>query len=231
MNRLRAKLTYSNVISTFCLVLLLGGGTAYAASQLEKESVGTKQLKKEAVTPAKLSAASKATLTGPRGEAGPTGPTGPAGVAGAAGAAGPKGDAGVKGDRGEVGPRGPSDGYYAFNNDTAFTSKTLTLSVPAGTYIASGSMYAVLSSGYDEIGCSLKGSPASAHEGRAALTIGPPSGAPTVYAHPQVEAGLEIGPGGTITLNCAKFGNGTGTPELYQARIVATRVETLTADE
>ncbi len=230
MNRLRAQLTYSNVISTLCLVLLLGGGTAYAASQLEKESVGAKQLKKEAVTPAKLSKASKATLTGPT--AGRPAPTGADGRDRRRRAQGPKGDAGVKGDRGEVGPRGPSDGYYAFNNDTALTSKTLTLSVPAGTYVASGSMYTVLTSGYDEIGCSLKGSAASANEGRTALTIGPPSGASIVYAHPQVEAGLEIGPGGgTITLTCAKFGNGTGTPEFYQARIVATRVETLTTIE
>jgi hypothetical protein len=57
MKRLTAKLTYSNVISTLCLVLLLGGGTAYAATQLGRESVGPRQLKKNAVTPAKLSAA------------------------------------------------------------------------------------------------------------------------------------------------------------------------------
>jgi hypothetical protein len=29
MNRIRGKLTYANVISTLCLVLLIGGGTAY----------------------------------------------------------------------------------------------------------------------------------------------------------------------------------------------------------
>ena len=53
MHRIRGKLTYSNVVATFCLVLLLGGGTAYAESALGKESVGTKQLAKAAVTPAK----------------------------------------------------------------------------------------------------------------------------------------------------------------------------------
>lgn len=89
MSRIRQGLTYSNVISTICLIMLVGGGTAFAASQLEKESVGSKQLKKEAVTPAKLSAKAKATLTGPAGPAGPkgaTGATGPAGPAGPAGA-------------------------------------------------------------------------------------------------------------------------------------------------
>jgi hypothetical protein len=51
---LRGKLTYSNVISTLCLFLLLGGGTAFAASHLGKNSVGSKQLKKNSVTAAKI---------------------------------------------------------------------------------------------------------------------------------------------------------------------------------
>lgn len=85
MKRLRSKLTYANVISTLCLILLVGGGTALAAGGLEKESVGTRQLKKEAVTPLKLSAKAKATLVGPTGPKGATGPTGPQGPKGAAG--------------------------------------------------------------------------------------------------------------------------------------------------
>ena len=52
--KLRDKLTYANVISTLCLFLLLGGGAAFAASQLGKNSVGTKQLRKNAVTTAKI---------------------------------------------------------------------------------------------------------------------------------------------------------------------------------
>jgi len=50
MRHLRAKLTYSNVISTLCLVLLLGGGTAYAATHLPRNSVGAGQIRKGAVT-------------------------------------------------------------------------------------------------------------------------------------------------------------------------------------
>lgn len=95
MKRLRGKLTYSNVISTLCLVLLLGGGTAWAATRLPRNSVGTKQIKKEAVTPAKLSRAAKATLVGAQGPIGPQGRQGP------------NGDKGEKGDRGERGERGP----------------------------------------------------------------------------------------------------------------------------
>jgi hypothetical protein len=54
MRPLRLKLTYANVISTLCLFLLLGGGAAFAASQLGKNSVGTKQLKKGAVNTSDL---------------------------------------------------------------------------------------------------------------------------------------------------------------------------------
>jgi hypothetical protein len=105
LKRLRGKLTYSNVVATMALFVALAGGTALAASQvLPKESVGSKQIKKEAVTPAKLSKASKATLTGP------------AGPKGATGAQGPKGDTGLKGDRGEPGPStGPAGGALSGN--------------------------------------------------------------------------------------------------------------------
>src|ERR1700727_1119480 len=50
---LRRHLTYANVVSTICLFLLLGG-VAYAGTQLTKGSVGTNQLKAEAVTKGKL---------------------------------------------------------------------------------------------------------------------------------------------------------------------------------
>ena len=43
------KLSYANVVSTLALVVALGGG-AYAAVELPKNSVGTKQIKKKAVT-------------------------------------------------------------------------------------------------------------------------------------------------------------------------------------
>jgi hypothetical protein len=49
MSRRRPRqLTYSNVVSTLCLFILLGGG-AYAASTLPKNSVGPNQVKKDAI--------------------------------------------------------------------------------------------------------------------------------------------------------------------------------------
>lgn len=54
MHRIRKKLTYANVMSSLAVFLVLGGASAFAASQLGKNSVGTKQLKNNAVTTTKL---------------------------------------------------------------------------------------------------------------------------------------------------------------------------------
>lgn len=93
MKTIRKRLTYANVISTICLFLLLGGGAAYAATHLPKNSVGSKQLKKGAVTPAKLSTAAKSALTGPQGPKGAQGPKGETGAAGTKGETGAAGTA------------------------------------------------------------------------------------------------------------------------------------------
>jgi hypothetical protein len=94
MKPLRRRLTYANVMSSIAVFLVLAGGTAFAASQLGKESVGTKQLKKEAVSLAKINAAAKSKLKGATG------------LTGAQGAKGDKGEKGEKGDRGEKGEKG-----------------------------------------------------------------------------------------------------------------------------
>ncbi len=88
MKLLRAKLTFANVVSCLALFVALGG-ISYATLQLPKNSVGPKQLKKRAVTPAKLSPAAKQVLIGP------TGPIGPAGPQGKAGPPGPQGPGAV----------------------------------------------------------------------------------------------------------------------------------------
>jgi hypothetical protein len=53
MHQIRRRLTYANVMSTIAVFLVLGG-VAVAATQLPKNSVGTKQLKKNAVTTVKI---------------------------------------------------------------------------------------------------------------------------------------------------------------------------------
>ena len=54
MTSIRRRLTYANVTASLALFLVLAGGSAFAATQLAKNSVGSKQLKANAVTSAKL---------------------------------------------------------------------------------------------------------------------------------------------------------------------------------
>jgi hypothetical protein len=128
MSRIRRSLTYSNVISTVCLVLLVGGGTAFAASQLGKETVGARQLKKEAVTPAKLSAKAKTAMVGPAG---------PAGAKGATGATGPAGPAGPAGAPGTAASLTTEVVNAATAIDTT-TAKELSATCPSGTVLGGG---------------------------------------------------------------------------------------------
>ena len=100
MRWLHRKLTYANTIATLALFVALGG-SSYAAFALPANSVGTKQLKKGAVTGAKVkpgslkaedfSANTKASLKGAKGAPGSQGPQGMQGLPGPAGA---KGDTG-----------------------------------------------------------------------------------------------------------------------------------------
>ena len=97
MARVRARLTYANVIATLALFLALGG-SSYAALKLPSGSVGTKQLKRNAVTSPKVKpgslllsdfrASARARLRGPAGPQGPAGAQGPQGAAGPPGAPG-----------------------------------------------------------------------------------------------------------------------------------------------
>ncbi len=92
---MRSRLTYANVMVTLLAFLVLGGGGAWAATQLAKNSVGTKQLKNGAVTGAKVKDGSLAAgdfkagalPAGAKGDPGPQGPPGAPGSPGAPGAA------------------------------------------------------------------------------------------------------------------------------------------------
>jgi hypothetical protein len=86
---MRPKLTYANVVATLALFIALGGGS-YAAFKLPKNSVGTKQIKKGAVTGPKIKRHSLLADHFKPGQL-PAGPRGPEG---------PKGDPGSKGDPG-----------------------------------------------------------------------------------------------------------------------------------
>jgi hypothetical protein len=107
----RSKLTYANVIASLALFVALGG-VSWAAVTLPANSVGKRQLKRNAVTSAKVANGSlkKADFAAgqlPTGRRGATGPTGPAGGTGPAGPKGERGDTGLKGEKGDRGDTGP----------------------------------------------------------------------------------------------------------------------------
>jgi hypothetical protein len=80
MDRVRNRLSYANVMATVAVFVALGG-VSYAATQLPKNSVGAKQLRKNAVTGAKVKDGSlkKADFGASQLPTGATGPVGPAG--------------------------------------------------------------------------------------------------------------------------------------------------------
>jgi hypothetical protein len=105
MKQMLSKLTYANVMATIAVFVALGG-VGYAATRLPRNSVGTKQIRKAAVTPAKLNKAAKRALQGPAGPEGPRGGEGPRGPAGQQGQRGPQGATGAAGGRGAQGEKG-----------------------------------------------------------------------------------------------------------------------------
>ena len=104
----------SNLVAYLALFVALGG-TSYAAVKLPRNSVGTAQIKKNAVTGPKVKNGSLGRVDFAAGQlpAGAQGPAGPAGAKGDQGPAGPKGD---KGDTGDTGPAtGPAGGDLTGN--------------------------------------------------------------------------------------------------------------------
>jgi len=100
----------STVIAVIALLIALGG-SAYAAGLLPANSVGTAQLRADAVVSSKVKNGSLRAVdfktgqlpVGARGPAGPAGATGPAGPAGATGPQGAQGSAGAQGPKGDPG--------------------------------------------------------------------------------------------------------------------------------
>jgi hypothetical protein len=106
LRRIRTRLTFANVVACLALFVALGG-SSYAALQLPNASVGTKQLKRNAVTSPKVKPGSLLLSdfrSSQRGLLrGPAGTQGPAGTPGAHGAQGPRGPQGPAGERGAAG--------------------------------------------------------------------------------------------------------------------------------
>lgn len=213
--------TYANVVSTLALFLALGG-TSYAVA---RNSVGTRELKPDAVTSAKVKdhslgsrdLESSALLAGPRGARGSEGPPGP------------------KGDKGAVGPTGPSQVIHAFRDgavslaDAPEFKDILTLdNVPAGTYWVIGSSDGVFTAAgaktYFRCFLVFNGNPTSDVAG----AVGAGAGAAEVM--PISISGTAVFDGtGSIRLRCghdAPLAAG-GNPRFEVSRLTAIRTEAL----
>jgi hypothetical protein len=163
MRNLRSKLTYANVMVSILAFCVLGGGTAFATMHVAGNSVGTKQLKKGAVTPGKLSSAAKDTMTGATGPEGPKGDIGAKGHPGVQGDPGVEGEQGVQGDpgvEGEQGETGPSDVYSAGLTLKAITpgfgyQTVVSVALPAGNYLVSATQTAESEGGQSTVECAI----------------------------------------------------------------------------
>jgi hypothetical protein len=125
--RIRAQLTYANVMATIAVFLALGGG-AYAAINLPAKSVGAKQLKNRAVTPKKVAPKTIALFKGQKGDVG---------LQGLQGIAGQQGVQGVQGQKGDTGSPGVSNWQVinAYSADDSMASKEAFVACPAGTQV------------------------------------------------------------------------------------------------
>jgi hypothetical protein len=215
MKRLRGRLTYSNVVSTLCLILLIGGGTAYAATRLPRNSVGSAQLKKGAVTPAKLSGRAKGALTGAQGPGGNEGPRG------ATGPQGPKGDTGA---------RGPSNAITKVNSGFVPWSTTYStiesVSLDAGSWAVTATGLANNVEGSEEAAdCRLLvGGAIVAGTGEIFLAPFHQAGAHVPFS---MTGGAAVASGGDVELQCessAAGGNVVG-PSITAIQVAELRVE------
>jgi hypothetical protein len=208
---LRRHLTYANVAATLALFLALGGA-AYAATQLPKNSVGTKQLRNGAVTTAKIAKKTRRQLQGQHGPAGPQGKTGKQGPKGATGS---KGAQGVAGKNGEPGERPAFESVSKPATPTPLTSATQIVAVTLGqgNYSTSAVVVAKSMNG-TTITCVLTGG------GEASATI-PTGGVETL----SLAANRGLGGAGSAAVTC----NTDGEPaEVTFASVDAIQVSSQT---
>ncbi len=208
-DRIRSHLTYANVVATLCLFLVLGGGAAFAATQLPRNSVGTGQLQAGAVTAGKIAPKARRQLGGKRGPAGPQGPQGKTGKTGAKGATGARGATGAQGADGT----GPA--FEIFGTAKAIGGATSVLSEPlaAGSYVVSANASVETAvAGPVVVTCVLSGG------GEAQATIAP--GEPTTVS---LGVSRTFGGAGVVTLTCSA----TGASTVRYANLVATQVRSL----
>ena len=124
-NLLRQRPSPAMIVACIALMFAMGG-TGYAAIKLPKNSVGSKQIRSNAVSASKVKDRSLLATDFAAGQL-PAGPQGPAGSAGPAGS---------------TGPRGPSDAIYkrdpSFVDVTGAKTTVVSVTLPAGSWVVTG---------------------------------------------------------------------------------------------
>ena len=227
MDALRARLTYANLMSTIAVFLALGG-VSYAAIKLPSNSVGTKQIRKGAVTRQKLDPKLLSSLTGATGPQGIPGATGPKGSTGLQG----NGVQGVEGAQGPTGAPGANgtDAYVVGTSlkslDTSGVSPTevASITVPAGSYLLGAHMWlAKAASGTSQTTCKLESGIAGTlwDESSTTLPTGSSERANMALAGADTFTAEQV-----IKVICGAFSTATNAVDV---RLWATKVGTLHA--
>jgi hypothetical protein len=202
---IRERITYANVIATLALFFALGGA-AYAATQLPRNSVGTPQLKRGAVTAAKIARKTRNQL---RGQSGPQGPQGKIGKTGKTGPKGATGNAGARGAQGEAGT-GPAFEVFGTNKSISSGGSAIVAeNLGSGAYVISANV-AIESAVETTVTCVLNGG------GEAVGYV--ESGVPTTLS---LSVARNIGSAGNATLTCSAPGGATAK----YANVIATQVK------
>ncbi len=215
-----SRLNYANVMSAVAVFLTMTG-TALAAGSLAAGSVGTKHLKRNAVTSAKIKNRtirvkdmSTAAVTALKGQTGATGARG------------------ASGEQGEQGERGPSTAYSTRHDDNQTLSGVeatiLTQELPAGSYVITAKLDANNNDIDDDatVVCRLYSD--ATEIDKSLIGTGNDAGFNSVNPLTLV-AGLTTAATTSITIKCVTVGADANSVFAEQASLVAVQVGTLSA--
>jgi hypothetical protein len=206
--KLRPKLSYANVMVTLLAFVVLSGGAAYAATQLGKNSVGSKQLKRNAVTSAKVK---DGTLRGKDFAAGQllVGPRGPQGASGTS----------------HVYQADGSVNYDKFSS-SLFGSEVVSLTLPPGSYFAVSTVSVqTVNAVASSVTCRLINGHGGA--GSDATTRDQVARADGEVDNMTLAGGFNVTSGQTLNLECSKAVPGASA-RITEANIVAVSAGDIT---
>ncbi len=196
--RFRPKLTYANVMVTLLAFVVLAGGGAYAAGQLAKNSVGPKQLQKNAVTSAKVKNSALRAKDLKKGVLPPT-------------AHGYQANGSVN--------------YDAFSS-SLFGSTVVTLDVPPGAYFATSSLEVqTVNPVASNVSCRLIN--AGGGPGSSAVSREQIARADTEVDNVTLTGLFRVTAGQALELQCSKSVPGSSA-RIPEANIVAVRIGDIT---